>query len=264
MNFEDRLPDQFSKDLLAGSLMVANDRNNPVRLHLAAAGLRELFGHILHADAPDDEVRACAWFKQEPNTQTVTRRQKAIYSTQGGLSDAFVEQLGLDVVHLHRAAIRSIEALNKATHVRPDTLVNDEAAIKSFIDEALAALEGLLVSFSEGRSAVKEALVDDVYRAMSNALIEQTFDNIDSLAGKGYEIDPWIDDAEIEIEALRSQSIVVRFSGVANVTLHYGSKHDAAEIQHDFPFWLRFEAPTEKPTELTLAAHHFDDRSWYS
>jgi hypothetical protein len=264
VNFEDRLPDQFSQDLLAGSLMVANDRNNPVRLHLAAAGLRELFGHILHADAPDDEVRACAWFKQEPNTQTVTRRQKAIYSTQGGLSDAFVEQLGLDVVHLHRAAIRSIEALNKATHVRPDTLVNDEAAIKSFIDEALAALEGLLVSFSEGRSAVKEALVDDVYRAMSNALIEQTFDDIDSLAGKGYEIDPWIDDAEIEIEALRSQFIVVRFSGVANVTLHYGSKHDAAEIQHAFPFWLRFEAPTEKPTELTLAAHHFDDRSWYS
>ena len=140
---------------------------------------------------------------------------------------------------LHRAAIRSIEALNKATHVRPDTLVNDEAAIKSFIDEALAALEGLLVSFSKGRSAVKEALVDDVYRAMSNALIEQTFDDINSLAGKGYEIDPWIDDAEIEIEALRSQFIVVRFSGVANVTLHYGSKHDAAEIQHDFPFWLR-------------------------
>ena len=245
VTLEDRLPDQFSKDLLAGSLMVANNRNNPVRLHLAAAGLRELFGHILHADAPDGEVRACTWFKQEPNTQTVTRRQKAIYSTQGGLSDAFVEQLGLDVAHLHRAAIRSIEALNKATHVRPDTLVNDEAAIKSFIDEALAALEGLLVSFSEGRSAVKEALVDDVYRAMSNALIEQTFDDIDSLAGKGYEIDPWIDEAEIEIEALRSQVIVVRFSGVANVTLHYGSKHDAAEIQHDFPFWLRCSIPDD-------------------
>lgn len=83
MSFEERLPDQFSRDLLVGSLMVANDHNNPVRFHLAAAGLRELFGHILHADAPDDEVRACSWFKQEPNTNTVTRRQKAIYSTQG-------------------------------------------------------------------------------------------------------------------------------------------------------------------------------------
>lgn len=264
MTVEDRLPDQFSRDLLAGSLMVANDQNNPVRLHLAAAGLRELFGHILHADAPDDEVRTCAWFRQEPNTNTVTRRQKAIYSTQGGLSDAFVEQLGLDVNDLHRAAIRSIEALNKATHVRPDTLVNDKATIKSFIDEALVALEGLLASFSEGRSAVKEALAADIYRAMSDALIEQTFDDIDILAGKGYEIDPWIDDAEIQVEALRSQVIVVSFTGLAHVTLHYGPKHDAAEIQHDFPFWLRFEAPVEKPAELTLIAHHFDDTSWYS
>lgn len=264
MTIEDRLPDQFSRDLLAGSLMVANDQNNPVRLHLAAAGLRELFGHILHADAPDDEVRACRWFKQEPNTKTVTRHQKAIYSTQGGLSDAFVKQLGLDVDDMHCAAIRSIDALNKATHVRPETLITDDAIIKSFIDAALDALEGLILSFSEGRHAVKEALVDEVYRAMSDALIEHTFDNIDILAGKGYEVDPWIDDAEIEVEALRSQVIIVRFSGIANVTLHYGPKHDAAEIQHDFPFWLRFEAPVDKPAELTLVAHHFDDTSWYS
>lgn len=264
MAIEDSLPDQFSRDLLAGSLMVAKDQKNPVRLHLAAAGLRELFGHILHTDAPDEEVRACTWFEQEPNTKTVTRRQKAIYSTQGGLSDAFVEKLGLDVDDLHRRAIKSIEALNKATHVRPDTLVNDEATIKSFIDEALAALEGLIRSFSEGRSAVKEALVDDVYRAMSDALIERTFDDIDILAGKGYEIDPWIDDPEIEVEALLSHVVVVRFSGIASVTLHYGSKHDAAEIQHDFPFWLRLEAPVEKPTQPTLVANHFDDTSWYS
>lgn len=264
MAIEDSLPDQFSRDLLAGSLMVAKDQKNPVRLHLAAAGLRELFGHILHTDAPDEEVRACTWFEQEPNTQTVTRQKKSIYSTQGGLSDAFVEKLGLDVDDLHRAAIKSIEALNKATHVRPDTLVNDEATIKSFIDEALEALEGLIRSFSEGRSAVKEALVDDVYRAMSAALIERTFDDIDILAGKGYEIDPWIDDPAIEVEALLSHVVVVRFSGIASVTLHYGFKHDAAEIQHDFPFWLRFEAPVEKPTQLTLVANHFDDTSWYS
>ena len=46
MDFAGRLPDQFSYDLLAGSLLVAKEPTNPVRLHLAAAGLRELFGHI--------------------------------------------------------------------------------------------------------------------------------------------------------------------------------------------------------------------------
>lgn len=263
MSIEDRLPDQFSRDLLAGSLMVANDHNNPVRLHLAAAGLRELFGHILHSNAPDDEVRACSWFKQDPNTKTVTRRQKAIYATQGGLSDAFVKELGLDVNDLHHEAIQSIEVLNKATHVRPETLVNDKASIDAFIGEALKALDGLITSFTQGRSAIKAALVDDLYRAMSEALVERTFENIDILAGKGYEIDPWINDTEIEVEALLSQVIVVRFSGVARVTLHYGSKHDAVEIPHDFPFWFRFEAPIEKPTDLALVGHHFDDTSWY-
>ncbi|MFQ6552635.1 hypothetical protein AAD018_009875 [Aestuariibius insulae] len=264
MDFAGRLPDQFSHDLLAGSLLVAKEPINPVRLHLAAAGLRELFGHILHADAPDDEVRACSWFVQDQNTETVTRRQKAIYSTQGGLSDGFVEGLGLDVKDLHKTAIKSIQVLNKATHVRPETLVSDEAAIDAFVQEALSALDGLLVSFQQGRDAVKEALVDDVYEAMWDALIEQTFDEIDILAGKGYEIDPWIDDQQIEIEAIRANVVVVRFSGLAHVTLHYGPKHDAAEIPHDFPFWLRFEALVDDPTKLGLVDHHFDDTGWYT
>ena len=262
MDIEERLPDEFSRDLLTGSLMVANDNKNPVRLHLAAAGLRELFGHILNVNASDEEVRACSWFKQDPNTKTVTRRQKAIYSTQGGLSNTYMKQLGLDVEDLHSAAIQSIEALNKATHVRPETLVSDEAGIRAFIDDAVGALAGLIESFSQGRNNVESALIDDVYSAMADALIEQTFDDIDILAGKGYEIDPWINDAEIEVEKLLSQTIIVRFSGVAHVTLHYGSKHDPAEIPHDFPFWLRFEAPVSKPAKLTLVDHYFDNTSW--
>lgn len=264
VTLEEKLSNQFSRDLLTGCLRVASDKGNPVRLHLAAAGLRELFGHILHVDAPDDEVRACSWFTQDPNTPTVTRRQKAIYSTQGGLTDDYVAELGLDVKDLHRDAIKSIELLNKATHVRPETIETDDQQISEFIEEALKALEGLIDSFAHGRTVVRETLEDDVYRAMSDALIEQTFDSIDILAGKGYEIDPWIDDAEVNIEQLLSQKIVVRFNGIAHATLHYGSKHDSAEIQHSFPFWLRFEAPVTDPSKLTLIGHHFDDRSWYT
>lgn len=264
MTLEERLPDQFARDLLAGSLLVAKDSANPVRLHLAAAGLRELFGHVLHRDAPDEDVRACAWFVQDPNTPTVTRGQKAIYLTQGGLSDAFVEGLGLDVGDLHKTAIKSIQVLNKATHVRPETLIVDEAAIDTFIEEALAALEGLLVSFQDGRDAVRDSLVDDVFQAMWDTLIQETFDEINILAGKGYEVDPWIDDQHIEIDAIRSEVVVVRFSGIANVTLHYGPKNDAAEIPHDFPFWMRFEAPVDNPSKLALTGYHIDDTGWYS
>lgn len=230
VTLKDKLPDQFSRDLLFGSLKVANDEENPVRLHLAAAGLRELFGHILNTDAPDEKVRACSWFSQDRNTRTVTRRQKAVYSTQGGLPDAYVAELGLDVESLHSAAIKSIETLNKAAHVRPETIENDPQQIQDFVDGAINALGGLIDSFAHARNAVREALVDGVYSAMSDALIEQTFEDIDILAGKGYEIDSCIDDADIQVERLLSQTIVVRFSGTANVTLHYGSKHDSAEI----------------------------------
>ena len=120
------------------------------------------------------------------------------------------------------------------------------------------------MSFLEGRDAVRDALVDDVYEAMWDTLVKQTFDEIDILAGKGYEIDPWIDDQKIEIEAIRSDVVVVRFSGIADVTLHYGPKNDAAEIPHDFPFWMQFTAPINDLTQLTLTNYHIDDTGWYS
>ena len=99
---------------------------------------------------------------------------------------------------------------------------------------------------------------------MRDALIEQTFDEIDILQGKGYEVDPWNDDQEIHVKAILAHVVVVRFSGLAHVTLHYVPKHDAAEIPHDFPFWLRFEAPVDNPTKLGLVGHHFNDTGSYT
>ncbi len=54
--------DDFSKLVLKGALRVAADTENPVRLNLFAAAIRELFGHIPCTGWPDAEVAACAWF----------------------------------------------------------------------------------------------------------------------------------------------------------------------------------------------------------
>tara|TARA_R110002074_G_scaffold157255_1_gene314084 strand:+ start:160 stop:954 length:795 start_codon:yes stop_codon:yes gene_type:complete len=263
MDLQDFLPDDLSRDLLSGSLRVAKDMENPVRMHLSAAGLRELFGHLLHTLAPDDEVRKCKWFEQAKDTPTVTRRQRATYATQGGFPDKFIASLGVDVEELHKEAIDAITELNKATHVRPQTLQQDPEAVDAFIAEAVGALEGLLISFSECRSSVQNALEKSVYESMMNALVTENFDTISSLSGRGYEVDLWIDDDDVEIVSISADNVLVRFSGIAPVTLHYGPKNDAAEISHDFPFWMVFEAKVETPTKLKLVDHFFDDSGWF-
>ncbi len=263
MDLRDLMPDEFSRDLLSGSLRVAGDAENPVRMHLFAAGVRELFGHILHTLAPDDEVRKCSWFVQAKDTPTVTRRQRATYATQGGFPDAYIASLGVDIEDLHDEAIDAIEALNKATHVRPQTIQKDQGVVDAFVAEALGALEGLLISFTECRSAVQRALEKSVYESMMNALVAENFDTISSLSGRGYEVDLWIDDDEVEVVSISAESVLVRFSGIAPVTMHYGPKNDAAEISHDFPFWMIFEAKVDKPNEMKLVDHFFDDSGWF-
>ena len=144
MDFDvDTLPDEFSQKLFAGSLPVLDDKENAVRLHLFAAGFRELFTHILNSYASEEEVRACSWFVQAEDTPTVTRRQRAIYATQGGLADEFVGKLGLDIHELHKAAIKAIDKLSAATHVREGQVVSDEGEITEFVANALASLGGL-------------------------------------------------------------------------------------------------------------------------
>lgn len=263
IDLEDMLPDVFSRELFSGSLRVAQDQKNPVRMHLFAAGVRELFGHILDTLAPDEEVRKCAWFVQAKDTKTVTRRQRATFATQGGFSDEFVSDLGVDVADLHKEAIDAIQTLNKATHVRPGTIEKDQKKIDAFVADAVAALEGLLLSFGECRAAVRHALEKSVYETMMTALVTENFETISNLSGRGYEVDLWIDDDNVEVKTILAEKIVVSFSGIAPVTLHYGPKNDAAEISHDFPFSMKFEAKIATPTHLELVEHFFDDSGWF-
>jgi hypothetical protein len=51
-----RLPDQFSRDALEGSLAVLNQADNKMRAHQFASTQRELFAHVLDTLAPDEAV----------------------------------------------------------------------------------------------------------------------------------------------------------------------------------------------------------------
>ena len=257
------LPDELSRMLYDGSLRVARDLGNPIRQHFFAAGFRELFSHVLHTYAPDKDVRACVWFRQAADTPSVTRKQRATYATQGGLTDEFVAELGLDIGSVHKRAISAIDELSKFTHVRPDTVVTDDAEISAFVDQAVNALKGLITSFRVCRQSVAEILRDNVYNSMMESFFTKTFEDIDILAGKGYEVDLFVVEEQLFVESIDAAEIAVRFTGVAPITLHYGSRDDATEVRHDFPFSMRFSAPVGKPRNLKFLDAYFDDRSWY-
>jgi len=257
------LPDEFSITLLTGALRALEDEQNPMRAHLFAAAFRELFTYLLHQAAPDDEVRACSWFVQADDTEGVTRRQRAIYATQGGLSDAYVANLGVDVVDLHREAIAAINELNRATHVRPGRVLVDAEEIVDFAETAISSMEGLLEAFEACRETIKELLEDEVYDQMMAAFVERTFGEIDTVASHGYEVGPIVSIDTIEVTEITAREIQINVVGEAPVTLHYGRGDDAAEIEHDFPFNMRFCAPIDAPADITYSDCEIDDTSWF-
>jgi hypothetical protein len=167
-----KLIDDFSAQVLTGALAVVTDPSNPIRLNLFAVAMRELFGHTLHVLAPDANVTKCEWYKPEPRTNGPTRRQRAKYATQGGLSDDYIDEIGVNV-NLHEAAIQAVAKMSKYTHVRPGAIVDDPSEIAGFVDGAMNALLGLFTSFAECRSKVLDALSEEIDDKALNALCTQ-------------------------------------------------------------------------------------------
>lgn len=84
-----RLPDDFSVRQLDGALKVLTHEDNPARANQSASSFRELTAHVLEAMAPTADVMRCDWFKQDKNVEGPTRRQRALYTCRGGLTDEF-------------------------------------------------------------------------------------------------------------------------------------------------------------------------------
>lgn len=80
----------FERPLLDAA--IANlDAPGPLCFNNFSYALRELLRHVLHRLAPDEQVRACSWFKADESAKSgITRAQRATYAIQGGLSDTFV------------------------------------------------------------------------------------------------------------------------------------------------------------------------------
>lgn len=262
-----KLPlDDFEKVVLGGCLRVIEDKENPVRLNFFAAGVREIFSHLLHRLAPDEKVTACPWYRPEPNTKGPTRRQRAKYATQGGLADAFIKKAGIDVEDLHDAAIQAVEQLNKYTHIRPGVIEQDEAKIRAFVDDALAALKGLFESFDQCRFLVSEAIFDHIDQEVVAALVAETIQNLDELASHHSIEEVCVE--KIKVAEVDHEAVSFAVSGSVSVELQWGSGSDVRRgdghvADHSFPFSVTMWSPVGDVTDFQDVAHSVDTSEWW-
>lgn len=219
--------DRFLGTVLKGSIKVGKSWGNPIRGNLAAAGLREAVGHVIHKLSPDDEVRACVWFAQAEDTATVTRRQRANYIIKAGLPDAFVaDVLRFDVKTHADELIDMVNDLNKSTHVRPNTILTNGAEIRRMFVEVLSGIEGLLDAAEDSRKSVQEGVGAALHNAVFEKLIGEAIQELDELSTHTAIDHHWID--EIEVLEMDANEISYRVSGTVAVELQYGSGSDVA------------------------------------
>lgn len=261
--------DRFFDTVLEGCFRVARDRDNPLRGNFAASGLREAIGHVLHSLAPDEDVRACVWFIQATDTKTVTRQQRASYIVKAGLPDEFVsDTLDIDVRDYTTPLIEVMDGLNRATHVRADTILSKGSKIRVMIQDVLRGLDQLLEAANESREAITHAVADAMQEAVFEKLISETIDELDELSTHttvdGHNID------KVTVTKLNSQDISYRVEGEVEVELQYGSNSDVKNdigFRQDgsYPYVVTVTCAVARPMAIRVDDLNIsvDNRSFY-
>jgi hypothetical protein len=269
-----KLPlDDFSKLVVQGALRVVADAENPIRLNLSAAAIRELYSHTLHRLAPNAEVQACKWFKFEKGQDKPTRKQRAKYATQGGLPDHLIEEAGVDVKHLHDEAIAAIDNLSKYTHVRPGTVVSDQSEIETFVREALGALIGLFESFDKCRDCIEYAILEYMDEEVTSALLSETILTLDEFAShtQNNTEEIWVGDIKVmgtvretKIMGITHEAVNFVVTGTVEVGLQWDRwGEDGFELYHSFPFRTTMWSPVDDITCFKDVEHSVDTSSWW-
>jgi len=246
--------DPFLESLLEGALRVAQDKSNPIRGNLVASALREIFGHILHSLAPDVEVRKCIWFQQAKDTKTVTRRQKAHFIVHAGLPADFVEnRLNLVIDDYVNPLLNAFDNLNKATHVRAETIVFKGKDVRQLLIDVLKGLLKLLDATAVARTDLERIVAETMHHAVFENLISETIQELDELSTHttvdGHLIDT------VEVVELSAEQVVYEVSGEVEVELQYGSNSDVrndigARIDDSYPYRATVFSRAATPMEI--------------
>ncbi len=174
----------FETNLFEAALRNLEDKTNPLRFNNFAYAVREVVRHVVKRLAPDADVVRCAWYtNQTDRNGGITRRQRTYYAVQGGLSDEFVKDfLELDTDAIHATLVKATDALNKFTHVEPETFQIPDAEVDRRVDHTLCALRDLLATISDCRRRIVERLEGEIDAAAAEHVLSDPLIGVDALA----------------------------------------------------------------------------------
>lgn len=265
---------QFERDLYEAAYLNLQDRRNKLRFNNFAYAMRELAGHTLTRLAPDPEVQKCVWWraKAKGEAHQVTRIERAVYATQGGLSNFYVSQkLGLDFTDSHEELRNAIKRLSDYTHIKPEVFGMDNEEVDRLAAETTEAVAGLMASIQACRSAVADRLSDAITDAAIQQVLKDSLDAVDELASHYYLEEVYVDSHEVI--GITAEMVHLRASGTISVTLQWGSNSDVRngdglEMDESFGFSceLTCETPNPDPDMLEYVEHSLivDTRDWYT
>ena len=267
---EGQLEGGFEKELFVAALKNLDDCDNPLRFNNFAYAMRELVRHIMARLAPDDEVRACDWYKEETGRNNgISRRQRVYYAVQGGLSDEYVtDELCLDVGYIHRRLRDSIDTLNKHTHIEENTFNLGNEEVEGLVRETLTAVVSLFQTITECRNILAEAFRESIDATVVNAAISETILSIDELATH-HSIDA-VYTEDVHVRLIDAYFIYFVAEGTVECELQWGSNSDlrhgdGGTLEQAFPFTCELTSPVDNPSGIETEEYSFaaDTRSWW-
>lgn len=249
---------QFERDLYEAACLNLQDRRNKLRFNNFAYAMRELAGHTLARLAPDSEVQECCWWEEKAKgvVPQVTRIERAVYATQGGLSNFYVGmRLGLDFAKSHVELRDAIKRLSDYTHIKPKVFGMRDEEIDQLAAETTEAVAGLMDSIQKCRAAVADRLSDAITDAAIQQVLGESLDAVDELATHYFVEEVYVDSHEVI--GITAEAVHFRANGTIGVTLQWGSNSDVRngdgmEMDKSFNFTCELTCETPDPDPDTL------------
>lgn len=242
----------FELDLYEAAVRNLTDEENKLRFNNFAYAIRELSRHILHRLAPDSEVLQCGWYKNVTNrADGISRVQRAIYATQGGLLDDYVRNtLHLDPTAAHKALQTAIDGLSRYTHIELDVFDLAPEEVERLAQETTDAIAGLADAITACRNNVIDGLEDAIQEGAIQEVVGDSLPSVDELATHFSLEDVYVDSSVIT--DITHDTIHFQVTGSISVILQWGSNSDlrngdGAELAQDFNFTCSLTCPTAAP-----------------
>ena len=273
------LPDDFSRTVLNGSLRALLDDNNPIRVNLLALGIREMVRHVLEVKAPDEAIRSCVWFKEAMQKKVakmplkeakaadvVTRKDRMVYATQGGLRDETLSELNIDVEGMHSELISTVKMLSKHVHIEELNMLPPASSPAVLAEEVIAAVTEFLESIARFRSEVGDAVSEAVQTEALDTFLRETVDSLDELSSHTQVED--VEVAVVDVIGIGPSEVSIEASGTVYVELVYGSssderRGDGARMSAKYPFRILLTASTENLANLESGSAYVNTDSFY-